>query len=51
MNKTLSMNFRHMLALWQGWRFAWVVNIMLAGLSVADVTVNFYKFYRSLQGG
>ena len=39
------------LALWQGWGFVWAVNVLLAGMVLADVTVNLYKFYRYLRGG
>jgi hypothetical protein len=39
------------LALWQGWGFVWAVNVLLAGMVAADVTVNLYKFYRYLRGG
>ena len=39
------------LALWQGWGLLWAVNILLAGMVLADMTVNLYKFYRYLRGG
>lgn len=39
------------LALWQGWGIIWAVNVQLAGMVAADVTVNLYKFYRYLRGG
>lgn len=38
------------LALWQGWGAVWVFNLMLAGMIVADVTVNLYKFLRYWRG-
>ena len=39
------------LALWQGWGVLWAVNLMLAGMVLADVTVNLYKFCRYWRGG
>ena len=39
------------LALWQGWGLLWAVNLLLAGMVLADVTVNFYKFFRYWRGG
>ena len=39
------------LALWQGWGVLWAVNVMLAGMVLADFTVNLYKSFRYWRGG
>jgi hypothetical protein len=39
------------LALWQGWGAVWALNIMLAGMVLADIVVNLYKCFRYWRGG
>ena len=39
------------LAFWQGWGFIWSINVIVAGMVLADVTVNLYKFFRYWRGG
>ncbi len=39
------------LALWQGLGALWAINLMLAGMVLADVTVNLYKSFRYWRGG
>jgi hypothetical protein len=39
------------LALWHGWGVVWALNLMLAGMVLADVVVNLYKCFRYWRGG
>lgn len=39
-----------MLALWQGWGAVWAINLMLAGMVLADIVVNLLKFFHYARG-